>query len=120
MITTPATVVTLFLAIFGPPLIGIFSRSVLGESASVVEMAPFDALYWALYAVVLAVVIYVEKEGLSSIGLRRPGVSTIVWAIVLVFVINFLLSPAVMWVVNKAGLFGYEYGLSNLARLPVW
>jgi membrane protease YdiL (CAAX protease family) len=120
MKTKAATIVTLSLAIVGPPLIAIISQRVLGESASVVQMAPFDALYWALFAVVLAVIIYVEKEDLSSIGLRRPSVSTIVWAIVLVCGINFLLSPAAMWVVNKAGLSGYEFGLSNMARLPVW
>lgn len=73
-----------------------------------------------MLAVVLTVVVCAERQTLASIGLRRPRGSTIIWGLLLVFSINFLLAPAMMWVVNKSGLPGYERGLTRLLELPIW
>jgi membrane protease YdiL (CAAX protease family) len=83
-------------------------------------MLPFDLMLWAMFGVVLTVVVRVEKRTLDSIGFRQLRPLTIVWGLLLVFGINFVLSPIAMWVVNKTGIPGYEYGLTPLLALPAW
>lgn len=114
------TIAALLLALCGPPLLSIVSQRVLGDSTSVTRMLPFDLILWAMLALVLAVVIYVERQPLASIGLKQPRGTTIIWAVLLVLSINFILAPALMWIVNKAGLSGYERGLTRLSELPLW
>jgi uncharacterized protein len=114
------TIAALFLALCGPPLLSIVSQRVLGDSTSVARMLPFDLILWAMLALVLAVVIYVERQPLASIGFRQPRRATIVWAVLLVLSINFTLAPALMWVANKVGLSGYEHGLTRLSEFPIW
>ncbi len=118
--TALPTIATLLLALGGPPLLTIIGRRVLGDSTSVARMLPFDLMLWAMLAVVLIVIVCAERQTLASIGLRRPRVSTFIWGALLVLGINFLLSPAVMWVVNRSGLAGYERGLTQLLKLPAW
>ena len=114
------TLGTLALALGGPPLIAVAARRVTGDSTDVAASLPFDLMLWGLFAAVLAVVVRVERKPLSSIGLTRPGWSTIGRSMLLLAGINFTLAPAVMWAATNAGLPGYDAGLVPLLALPVW
>jgi membrane protease YdiL (CAAX protease family) len=114
------TIATLLLALGGPPLLTIVGRHTLGDSPTVVWALPLDLAFWAMLAVVLWVVVRVERQPLASIGLHRPRWSTLAWALVLLVGISFLIVPAVMRLVHAAGLPGYESGLARLMRLPAW
>jgi uncharacterized protein len=114
------TTATLVLALGGPPLLALVSRQMLRGSTSIARMLPFDLVLWAILGAVLTVVVSVERQSLSSVGLRQPSASTIGWGLLLLFGINFVLSPATMWIVNKTGLGGFEHGLRQLLAIPVW
>ncbi len=114
------TVGALLLALGGPPLLAMVGRRVLGDSTSVPRMLPFDLVLWVILAVVLVVVVRVEKQPLGSIGLHRPRWSTLGWALVLLVGISFVVVPAAMGLAHAAGLPGYERGLARLMRLPAW
>ena len=114
------TIMALLLALGGPPLLTIIARPILGDAPSVARSLPFDLLLWGLLAVILLVIVRVEQQPLASIGLKSPGWSTLCWALVLVLVLSFILVPGVIWLVEKAGLPGYEQGLEPLLKFPVW
>ena len=114
------TIATLFLALGGPPLLAVISQYILGSSPNIYLLLPFDLILWAMFAIVLVVVIYVERLPLASIGIKRPRFTTIFWGLVLVLGINFMLSPIVMGIVTKLGLSGYQHGLTPLLQIPVW
>jgi CAAX protease family protein len=115
-----STIAVLALALGGPPLLALLSKHNLGGSTSIAKLLPYDLTLWAILAIVLANLFFVERQPPASIGLRRPGWSTIKWAIVLFVCVTFVLSPATIWIVNRAGLPGYEHGLPALSALPVW
>ena len=115
-----ATIATLLLALSGPPLLTMVARRTLGDALSVARILPFDLALWAMLAVVLWVVVRVERQPLASIGLHRPRWSTLAWALVLLVGISFVVVPAVLRLAYAAGLPGYESGLARLMRLPAW
>jgi uncharacterized protein len=114
------TLGALLLALAGPPLLTIVARRTLGDALSVARILPFDLALWAMLAVVLWVVVRVERQPLASIGLHRPRWSTLAWALVLLVGISFVVVPAVLRLAYAAGLPGYESGLARLMRLPAW
>jgi len=111
---------TFLLAVCGPPLLTVVAGRVLGESQSVARALPFDLALWTILAVVLVVMVRVEKQPLSSIGLRAPRLATGAWAIALLLFTRFIAAPAAWWVVATLRLPGPEDGLTALAVFPVW
>ncbi|HEY5337921.1 MAG TPA: CPBP family intramembrane glutamic endopeptidase [Rhizomicrobium sp.] len=78
-----------------------------------------EILWWVLFVAILLYVLFVEREALSSIGFRRPGVLDIVLgivaAIVAVFGIGFLFS-----VVLPALHLNMAQKIGNLFLAPLW
>jgi membrane protease YdiL (CAAX protease family) len=71
-------------------------------------------------ALVLTVTVRVDHLPLSSIGLRRPDWSTLAWAAAILGGVNYVLSPALMSVVTRLGLGGFERGFAAVERFPLW
>ena len=115
-----ATIATLLLALFGPPLLAMVGRWTLGDSPRVAQALPLDLAPWAMLGTVLWVVVRVERQPLASIGLRRPRWSTLAWAMVLLAGIRFVTVPVTLRLAHAAGFPGYESGLARLMRLPAW
>jgi membrane protease YdiL (CAAX protease family) len=115
-----ATIATLLLALFGPPLLTMVARRTLGDALSVARILPFDLALWAMLAIVLWVVVRVERQPLASIGLHRPRWSTLAWAMVLLVGISFVIVPVALELAQAAGLPGYQKGLARLMHLPAW
>ena len=103
-----ATIATLLLALFGPPLLAIVGRRTVGDSTDLARLLPLDLTLWAVLGVVLWVVVRVERQPLSSIGLCRPRASTFAWAMVLLVGISFVMVPVTLRLALAAGFPGYE------------
>ncbi len=114
------TLGVLVLALGAPPLIAGFARRLLGDSPTVGRSLPFDLALWVILAVILTVMVRVERQPLTSIGLAAPRWSTALWAVALVVVITFILTPAAYWAVGKVGLTSFEQQLGKLLKLPAW
>jgi uncharacterized protein len=110
----------LLLAFGGPPLVAVygtlFARDPFALSTNLVCQLALVAL------VVAILVIAFIWEGLSpeSLGLRRPGLPTLIWALALTAVSVVLLGPLMVRLPGWHGLNGYDKTLGELARLPVW
>jgi membrane protease YdiL (CAAX protease family) len=74
-----ATLATLLLAMAGPPTLVVVSRRAFGESPALIVQFVLHLVFCAIAAAVVLVVVRVERQPLSSIGLRRPGWSTLVF-----------------------------------------
>ena len=73
------TLATLLLALAGPPLLVVVSRRAFGESPGLAEQLFLHLVFCAIAVAVVVVVVRVERQPLSSIGWRRPGVSTLIY-----------------------------------------
>lgn len=111
---------TLLLALGGPPLLAIVAGRVLDDTSGLTARLAFDLVMWVLLGLILSIVVGVERQPLASIGLRRPGWSTVFYGLLLAAGMSFVLVPAMIWLVGKSGLPGYDRGLRHLLPLPAW
>jgi len=118
--TAMPTIAALGIALGGPPLLAIVAGRMLSDFPSVAMQAVGQLVLWIFLALVLFVVVRMERLPLASIGLKSPGWLTIVSALLLVLGVLFLLSPVTNWILNELGLHGFEKGISKLSGLPVW
>jgi membrane protease YdiL (CAAX protease family) len=79
-----------------------------------------QALFWALAAAVVAIVLLWEKQTLRSLWLRQFRWQSIVWGLLLVAVYYTILFPLGEWVRRAAGLSGFAAGMERVTRFPVW
>jgi uncharacterized protein len=110
----------LLLAFGGPPLVAVYGTLVARD-----PLALSTNLMCQLGLVVLLVAVLVIAfiwEGLSpaSLGLRRPDLSTLVWALALTAVSVALVGPLMMQLPGWLGLNSYDKTLVELAKLPKW
>ncbi len=75
---------------------------------------------WGLLAIVLAIVVWWERQPLSSLNLRAPGLSSLFWGLLLAFVLWYGVMPALRAAVVAAGIPAFEAGMARLLRLPLW
>lgn len=78
-----------------------------------------ECVFWTLAAAVLLIVVYWEKQPLSSIGLGRPT-----WKSLLLGIVSFIALSIVYGLVSLLqrilGISGAEPGLVRLLTLPLW
>lgn len=75
---------------------------------------------WVLFAVIIAVVRFWEKQPLASIGLRPFRWSSLAWGLILAATTIYVAMPSLTWALKAAGIPGFEAGMANLLVLPVW
>ena len=114
------TSLALLVALAGPPLFVVIPDRLIGESPSPGVLAVLQLLYCGLAGFVVWLVIRVEHLTLRSIGVRRPGWSTVVSAILVTLGVLYLLPLITTPLVKALGSEGFETGLRRLARLPAW
>ena len=113
------TYATLLVALVGPPLFIVVPDLLFGESRSIGLQVVIHLLYCGLAVFVVWVVVRLERLPLSSIGLRRPGWSTLVTAAVVTLVtlgMPLITGP----LMDLLGTEGFEEGLRRLAPMPAW
>jgi membrane protease YdiL (CAAX protease family) len=114
------TAVGLAVALGGPAVLAAVSPSLVGGKPNLGPQIFLQLVFCGLAVFVVAIVLRFERLPLRSIGLRQPGWSTVVTAILL-FLVGFFLLPLVTNPLVKAwGHQGAEAGIAELAVLPTW
>lgn len=118
-----ATLTGLAIALFGVLGVALLAREREGSGevtnrrrthiVSVTGMA-------ALTVLLLAIVVFWEKQPLSSIGLKPPTLDAVFWGVGLAVAIIYLLGPLLMALPGWLGLKGFEVGLAKAAKFPWW
>ena len=93
--------------LFGPP--DRLSTQIAGQLA-----------FWAVFAIVIAIVHYWEKQPLASLGLRAFGWPSIGWGLVLAAFLMYVAYPIQVRALDALGLAGFEPGIARVVALPLW
>ena len=114
-----ATICGLLIALGGPALFGVVADGVFGPSPRLAIQVMLQLLYCMLPIVLVRITIRHERLPLRSIGLRRPGWSTLAWGLILWAAISLLpiLSSPLLTLLGTDGL---AEGMQRLAVLPIW
>jgi len=92
----------------------------LGDPSRLALALVGRALFWALPAAVVAIVLFWEKQPLRSLWLQQFRWQSIAWGLLLVTVYYTLLFPFGEWVRETAGLPGFGSGMDQVTRFPLW
>ncbi len=93
---------------------------ILGDPSSTTAALLGQLALWLLCAIVLAIVVYWEREPLSSLWLKPLRLSSIAWGLLLAIVLIGVIGPLSDWVRSLAGLPGFAQGMEAVAPLPAW
>ncbi|HJN42957.1 MAG TPA: CPBP family glutamic-type intramembrane protease [Vicinamibacterales bacterium] len=74
---------------------------------------------WILAGLIAAIVIYWEKQPLASLNLRPFRWSTVTWGLLLAVVMIYVVLPSLTWVLQAAGLAGFDVGMAKTLEAPV-
>ena len=75
---------------------------------------------WGLLALVVAIVVFWERQPLSSTGLRPLNWRSFAWGGALAAFTMWLLLPLLSWGLRSAGIAGFEAGMAKAMLLPAW
>jgi uncharacterized protein len=75
--------------------------------------------FWAVFAIVIAIVLYWEKQPLASLGLRPVRWSSIGWGLLLAAVLMYVAYPIQVRALRALGLAGFEPGIARVVALPL-
>jgi uncharacterized protein len=109
------TIAGLCIALGAPVLLASF-----GNSQSLVSQVLQQIVLAALTIAILGIVIFWEKQPLSSIGLYPWHWRSLIWGLAFAGILIFIYSPLLLWAINKLGRSGFEGGLAELTKLPLW
>ncbi len=120
---TPATLTGLAIALFG--LLGVAlaarEREGAGNDANKLRIHVMSvAGTAALTIVLLVIVVFWEKQPLSSIGLKPPTLDTVFWGLGFAVVYIYLLGPLLMALPGWLGVKGYKAGWTKASKSPWW
>ena len=113
-----ATMVGLVLAWGGTALLLSPAASFLNYS--IVGKCLGQILLWMLFASILLIVIFWEKQTVGSLWLKPVRWESVGWGGLLIILHFFLLVPATEWLRKSLGLGGYETGMEQTLSLPMW
>ena len=78
-----------------------------------------QALLWAVAAVVVAIVLFWERQPLASLWLKPFRWRSIAWGLALVAIYYTVVLPISEWVRHAAGLSGFTQGMEQVMRFPI-
>lgn len=114
------TVLGLVVAMLGPIFISIASEKLVKAPHRLGPLLIAQVGLVAIVAVILSLVFFWERSSTSSIGLRSLNLQSLGWGLALAAFFIYLFSPVAYWTLRRLRLSGFEKGLSQLQRLPVW
>jgi membrane protease YdiL (CAAX protease family) len=117
----PAAVITGLTVAWGGTalLVSALARG-LSDPSRLANALVGQALFWALAAAVVAIVLFWERQPLRSFWLQRFRWQSITWGLLLVAAYYTVLFPLGEWVRRSAGLPGFGAGMEQVIRFPVW
>ena len=113
------TICGLLLALGGPPLFALVSERLLDASPRLGVQLVLQLLYCTLPLLIIWITLRFERLPLRSIGLKRPGWSSIAWGVLLwgvLLILPTLTSP----LMQVLGTEGVDAEVQRLAALPLW
>jgi len=117
---TAAYVVGLAITWGGTAFLVSPAAAFLNDSSSILSKCVGQAALWMLFASVLLIVVFWEKQNLRSLWLKPLSWQSVAWGGALVLAYIFLLFPATEWLRRALGLTGYEAGMEKVVVLPLW
>jgi len=116
-----ATLLGLVLALFGPPALAALTK----EFRTLPLLLLGQAGLWALGLAVVGVVVFGERKGLASIGLRQPRWSSLLWSSLLwgfgtALVLLYVVSPIAGRLIEGLDSEAFAEGFARLSGRPVW
>lgn len=114
-----AILVGLTLAWGGPAFLVSPAARVLGQPDRLTTMFLGEAIMWAFAGSVATVVIFWEKQPLSSLGLRRPDWRTIASGFALAATMIYVVVPLLTEVLRAIDIPAFEQGMARVLSLPL-
>jgi uncharacterized protein len=114
-----ATWLALPIALIGPPLIAAVAKTSQAYSFNIGREIVLQAAYCGLAAAVLWIILKQERAGLESIGLRRPTLSTVLFAAA-IYAAGLLLRLVTTPLLQHVDSVDVATGMQTLAIAPGW
>ena len=115
-----AALVGLVVAWGGPLLLLSPADRLLGPPDRMTTKVLEQLMLWVLLAVIVAIVIFWEKQSLASLSLRPFRLSSVGWGLLLAAVTMYIVMPSLTWALRVAGIPGFEAGMAQILILPLW
>ena len=117
--TAPA-IVGLLLAWGGTALLVSPAAGLVGDSSSVSGGVVGQVALWLLFAAVVGIVVFWEKQPLRSLWLKPLEWQSLGWASVLTLFSILVMFPITEWVRKAVGLSDYASGMETTLAYPAW
>jgi membrane protease YdiL (CAAX protease family) len=91
-----------------------------GNPASIVTKCLEQIALWLLFAAIVGIVVFWEKQPLASLWVRPLQWQSVAWGGLLFLASILFLFPATEWVRSALGLAGYEPGMDKALAFPIW
>lgn len=102
----------------GVPELGLGRRLAPGHDLP--SLLVHEAVWWALVAVMIGYILFVERRSLSSIGLKRPNWQTFVFAVPVGVLMVAIIITSYALVFPALGVRPNVKAMSEIARTPFW
>lgn len=116
--SSPATLIGLAVALFGPAVLFTPARKVFGPPDRMLARVLDLGFLWILAGLVSAIVVGWEKLPLSSIGLQ-PTWRSLLLGLALALAFNRVVGPFLYRMLRMVGGPGFETGLTQMASMPL-
>ena len=117
---TNAVLTGLVLAWGGTVLIISPVARALADPSRPLLLVAGTVLYWALAASVIAIVLFWEKQPLTSLWLKPFSWQSVLWGFLLAGLNYTAFLPAGEWVRRSTRLSGFSTGMEEIMRFPFW
>src|SRR2546426_3354850 len=106
---------------WGGPLVLLSPADrLLGAPGRISTMILEQLVLWGLVGVIVAIVIFWEKQPLASLSLRPFRWSSLGWGLLLAVVTIYVIMPSLTWALRVAGIPGFDAGMDKILILPLW
>src|SRR2546427_4501688 len=104
---------------WGGPLVLLSPADrLLGAPSRISTMILEQLALWGLVGVIVAIVIFWEKQPLASLSLRTLRWSSLGWGLLLAAATIYVIMPLLTWALRVAGIPGFEAGIAENILLP--
>lgn len=110
----------LLIAVGGPALLISPLHRVLGDPQALQTRLLDQIILWCLFGAIIALVAFLERRPLVSIGWHGLRWSSLAWGLALCAPYIWVLTPVETRLLQHLDLAGFEKGLNALAGLPRW
>lgn len=115
-----ATYVGMCIALLAPAGLACFSKTFLQNRPNLLESILAELMLVLICAAVLAIVVFWERQTLSSIGVRTSILRSIAWGGAFAAFLIWVYSPFLGWLMALARIPWFAEGVARLPTYPAW